>query len=94
MPMQEGNIVQEFATRRRRQAVATFVMLPAWFLALLWTTGAVSGGPGVVVSFVIVTLGALFSLFNWVCPACRRQLGKKAGLSPESCPGCGVRLVK
>jgi hypothetical protein len=87
-------IKREYRKRRFRQYVWTLPLLPALVVALLWekdgqglTLGGVHLMP-IVVGLAI--LGALFTLWNWRCPACRRLFGKR--MNPRRCPYCGVEL--
>lgn len=95
-PMHDKDIFKEFERRKRLQLIvlapiilvmlsllligddpkASFLGLPR--LALVWTAAAVAFG------------AAVFSLFNWRCPACESLLGR--GLSPNFCSQCGAQL--
>lgn len=85
----------DFATRRKRQLLATIPILAVFVVALFMDEGqgTVLGMPVTIVAgavFVLVLGAIAFSLWNWRCPACNRYLGK--GISPSFCSKCGVPL--
>ncbi|MBI5015841.1 MAG: hypothetical protein HZB55_10170 [Deltaproteobacteria bacterium] len=89
-------IKASFAARRRRQ----FLVLTPLLGIVIAVAGladarsqAVLGVPaGVWAPALFAGLGgaAVYTLFNWRCPACNRYLG--AQWSPMRCRGCGIPL--
>lgn len=88
--------MRDFKERRGRQFIATAVILVAVVPLLLINQAGPQGmlgirTPVVAVLCLAVIFGvAVFSLFNWRCPACNAYLGR--GINPKSCPKCGARL--
>jgi len=82
----------EFAARRRRQAIS---VVPVGVLGLVVALGGAEllglGGRALTVVVGVVVLGFFaFSLGNWRCPACSAYLGQR--LNPVKCRACGARL--
>jgi hypothetical protein len=46
--------------------------------------------PILLAAAFLIAVAALFSWFNWRCPACRTHLGLH--WNPHHCPGCGFVL--
>jgi hypothetical protein len=86
----------QFATRRRRQLIATvpFIILIILFATINESTGLALGVIPISIFysiFFIAIIGLLiFSFKNWRCPACNKYLGK--AFNPSFCSKCGVGL--
>ena len=95
-PGEGARIQSEFSSRRRRQLLATLLMLPV--VAVIGTAdearGTALGGVPLAAALpvgVVMFLALIgFSIRNWRCPACDRYLGR--GFNPSYCPRCGVAL--
>jgi len=89
-------MIEEFAAVRRRQWIATGIVIPVLLGAmfLVERDRKTPGGRvpvGYAVAGVVLVVGLLaFSLWNWRCPSCRAYLGR--GLSPRFCRHCGQQL--
>src|SRR5436190_3464085 len=95
-PAKAQAIKTEFATRKRKQLIAT---IPFLFVILVIATAdeagerTLGGLPlmGVLpVAGIIFVAAVIFTIKNWRCPSCSKYLGK--GFSPKFCPQCGVGL--
>ena len=88
----EQRIIAAFTRAWHRQLVATGVVVVAGLAAILTessrqaTEGHLWGQLFCGVVFVV----AIFSFFNYRCPACQGYLGRT--IRPPFCPHCGVRL--
>lgn len=87
---------KSFAARRRRQflVVAPLLALIVGLAAAADPrTQAVLGVPAATWApavFSALAGAAVYSLFNWRCPACNRYLGRQ--WNPRFCSKCGVPL--
>lgn len=93
---QKAEFQRSFAARRRRQLflVTPLLLLVVGVAALADEhTQAVLGVPASTwAPAVFSALGgaAVYSFFNWRCPACNRYLGKQ--WHPRFCSKCGAPL--
>ena len=86
---QKTRIREEFATRRKRQLIATIPILALLIgFALVGERAENTAYPFIMIGVVLVML--IFSLRNWRCPACDSYLGR--GWNPKFCSKCGAQL--
>ena len=93
---QKAEFRRSFAARRRRQLflVTSLLLLIVGVAALADEhTQAIFGVPAATWApevFSVLAGAAVYSFFNWRCPACNRYLGKQ--WSPRFCNHCGALL--
>jgi protein-S-isoprenylcysteine O-methyltransferase Ste14 len=91
-----SDIRVEFAARQKKLITAIVVAIgvvllvaatrhPANPLPVHAPAAAVKG-----LAMIAALALAVYSLFNWRCPACARYLGR--AIAPRACPACGVPL--
>lgn len=82
-----------YARNRHRQFALWVPALGIAILILGTQGGTVLGLPPAIggpVSFLLVGAMLVYSLYNWRCPACDRNLGQ--AFNPMYCQRCGVQL--
>jgi hypothetical protein len=94
--LRKAKFRRSFAARRRRQlyVVTPFLVLIVAVAALAdeHTQAVLGVSPRVWVPplFAALAGAAVYSFFNWRCPACNKYLGKQ--WNPLFCSKCGVPL--
>lgn len=94
--MEQIEIKSEFKKKKTRQFLIAIPLLPAIIVIVLTSKlgtellNGISNLHLLIVAFVIVIIGLVFSLLNWRCPNCNSYLGKR--INPKFCANCGVEL--
>ena len=89
-------IMEDYARRRRIQQFVTAALILLLFVVYVAkdrTTFTYFGISAAIVSPILYGLmiaGAVYSGFNWRCPACRKYLGRD--FNPRHCRNCGAKL--
>ncbi len=90
----EGQIMQDFGLRRRRQLIAIVVALfLVLFLAVLYKRpllGEFSRNTVFGSQVIVIAAFIGFSGVNWRCPSCTKYLGND--INRRVCRKCGSRL--
>lgn len=94
--MEPKEIQTEFKKRKLRQILVVVVLVPiigVLFYAMNNTDfelGGLTDDRIGLMAMLAMGLAAIFSLFNWRCPSCKKYLGRK--MNQYYCPHCGVKL--
>jgi hypothetical protein len=95
MARKDPTVIAEFKRRRNRQLLASGLALLVVVPMMIWgsaSTAWAGASESTIVSLAVtvVAASALYSLFNWRCPACTRYLGRS--INPAFCSKCGAQL--